>query len=291
MAETPFLSLFFLIYFISAVSARLQISDMSFFEIREYIPYIVVTIILLILIILTHKCDAYWLNKVIFYILLIFLCLIFPPIFFYATEGFSKATIALISVSSAGIVSLIIGLFIRQISHPELIRHKTWFDTPPLNSPLHSGQLLSLQTIDSIFVGVGSMIIFGIFAYLIVIFFMSGFDIKIYVPFIVILLLFLLLICLVICYQFNEAVYYRIVIVLATILGGIGYYILFYSILKEVNRISLLLFWADLWLILLSTYTIVLIKSGSVIPSIFEIKGHNEIPRPFVSHFKCIIRV
>ncbi|CAG8792560.1 23600_t:CDS:2, partial [Dentiscutata erythropus] len=38
-----------------------------------------------------------------------------------------------------------------------------------------------------------------------------------------------------------------------------------------------------LWLILLSIYTIIVIKSDLVIPSPFEIKRHIEIPRPFVA--------
>ncbi|CAG8818272.1 20157_t:CDS:1, partial [Gigaspora rosea] len=84
-------------------SARLQLSDLFNFEAKEHVPYVVITVILLVLIILDVIldiwCGIYWLHVVIFIASIIFQLFIFPPIFFYAIEGFSKTTIALISVN------------------------------------------------------------------------------------------------------------------------------------------------------------------------------------------------
>jgi hypothetical protein len=43
--------------------------------------------------------------------------------------------------------------------------------------------------------------------------------------------------------------------VIGYILGGIDFYMIFYSLINEVNSISLLLFWTDLWTALFGTYT------------------------------------
>ncbi|RIB12521.1 hypothetical protein C2G38_18811 [Gigaspora rosea] len=239
---------FFFICLFPNVSAVLQLSDMFNFEIKEYIPYIVVTVFLLILIISLHKYDIRWLNEVILYILLIFLSLIFPPIFFYTTEGFSKTTIALISVCIVGIILLIVGSILLAVGTSE-----------------------SLSNFSIIIICMGSMTILGVFVYLIVIFFMFGFDVKIHVSFIVIILLLISLIALTIYYRSN-LMKKKTFLILVTILGGLGYYTLFYGILKEVNTISLLLFWSDLWLILLSIYTIIVIINDSIIPKPYEHK-------------------
>ncbi|RHZ72502.1 hypothetical protein Glove_242g68 [Diversispora epigaea] len=45
------------------------------------------------------------------------------------------------------------------------------------------------------------------------------------------------------------------IIITSYILGGIDFYIIFYALQNQVNPISLLLFWADLWTILFNIYT------------------------------------
>src|SRR5688572_11073895 len=89
--------LFFLACLFPAVSARLPLSDMFHFEIREYIPYIIVTSILLIAFIPIRQLKK--LRGIIGTILGIFITLIFPPIYFYMIQGLSKLTIVVIAFS------------------------------------------------------------------------------------------------------------------------------------------------------------------------------------------------
>ncbi|CAI2179021.1 11707_t:CDS:1 [Funneliformis geosporum] len=43
-------------------------------------------------------------------------------------------------------------------------------------------------------------------------------------------------------------------VIIGCILSGIDYYVGFYAILSEVNKVSLLLFWSDLWFVLFIIY-------------------------------------
>ncbi|CAG8713713.1 4873_t:CDS:1, partial [Acaulospora morrowiae] len=43
--------------------------------------------------------------------------------------------------------------------------------------------------------------------------------------------------------------------IIGYILGGIDFYVFFYELQNDVNPISLLLFWTDLWTILFAVYT------------------------------------
>src|SRR3954453_16349262 len=97
---------FFLACLFPAVSAKLPLSDMFHFGIREYIPYIFVTSILLITFIPIRQLKKP--RIIIFRILTAFLILIFPPIFFYMIQGFSKLTIVVMAFSCALITSFII---------------------------------------------------------------------------------------------------------------------------------------------------------------------------------------
>src|SRR6266542_1013190 len=106
MLEKIFLKfLFFLTCLLPAVTARLPLSDMFNFGIKEYIPYIVVATFFLFTMIPHEKFTNF--RKIIFKTLEIFVEFIFPPVFFYMTEGFSNKTITLISFSCA-----IIGLML-----------------------------------------------------------------------------------------------------------------------------------------------------------------------------------
>src|SRR6266540_3991495 len=79
------------------VSERLPLSDMFNFEIKKYIPYIVVTAILLIALISIRQLKK--LREKILLTLEIFTLWIFPPIFFYVIQGLTKFTIILIAFS------------------------------------------------------------------------------------------------------------------------------------------------------------------------------------------------
>ncbi|CAJ0763095.1 23281_t:CDS:1, partial [Entrophospora sp. SA101] len=70
---------------------RLPLSDMFNFEINKYIPYVVVTVILLIALIPINQFKN--LRMIIATILGIFTIFIFPPLFLYMTQGFTKLTI------------------------------------------------------------------------------------------------------------------------------------------------------------------------------------------------------
>src|SRR5688572_28076535 len=86
---------FFLACLFPVVSAKLPLSDMFHFGIREYIPYIIVTSILLIAFIPIRQLKKP--RIIIDLILIIFLMFILPPTFFYMIQGLSKLTIVIIA--------------------------------------------------------------------------------------------------------------------------------------------------------------------------------------------------
>jgi len=85
----------------------------------------------------------------------------------------------------------------------------------------------------------------GILVYILEIFF-THFEVQIHVPFLVVD--FVLSLCL---YFIGNKIINNMIY---CIVGGINFYIIFYVILNEVNTVSLLFFWSDLWFILLGVY-------------------------------------
>lgn len=106
-------------------SERLRLFDMFNFEMKEYIPYIVITIILLIAMIPIKKFRGF--RKIIFNSLILFNILIFPCMFFHAMEGFSGTTIAFIILSCLAIVILATSLIYKKYKGLPIIEKVTTF--------------------------------------------------------------------------------------------------------------------------------------------------------------------
>ncbi|CAJ0833340.1 19492_t:CDS:2 [Entrophospora sp. SA101] len=67
--------------------------------------------------------------------------------------------------------------------------------------------------------------------------------------------------------------------IIGEILTGFNFYVLFYSLQEEVNQVSLLLFWADLWATLFVIYTTIerYIKRGEFVERKVEFSLQNYI--------------
>jgi len=88
--------------------------------------------------------------------------------------------------------------------------------------------------------------LFGAIIYMVVTCFKTSFNVKIHIP---VLIANLVIGC---CLSYCKGTI--VGTIMFFILSGIDHYIIFYSLLKEVNKISLLLFWTDLWYILFGIY-------------------------------------
>lgn len=116
--------LFFSTYFFPTALARIPISDMFNFETKEYVPYIIVTLILLITLIPKQKLLLKFIRSMISLILIFFLALIFPLLFCYKTQGFSKFMIVLIAFYCSIITCIIIIWCIFKCIKNELMKTK-----------------------------------------------------------------------------------------------------------------------------------------------------------------------
>src|SRR6185312_10915349 len=102
--EEPFFFIF-LTCLLPNLSARLPLSDMFNFEAKEYIPYIVASAILSTAFVPIPQFRR--LRQGICITLEIFASLIFPPLFFYATQGFTKLTIVTIAFCGSLLVAFL----------------------------------------------------------------------------------------------------------------------------------------------------------------------------------------
>ncbi|CAG8455534.1 842_t:CDS:2 [Dentiscutata erythropus] len=203
----PFLKLlFFITCLIPTISARLTLPQMFNFELNEYIPYMIVTAILVIFIIPIREFRI--IRGIIFGALSAFLVIIFPTIFFYMTEGFSKKTIVFMIFTIVESIGIIFVGLIYLVSFKNCCRREN-----------------NWENIGAIF--------------------KTGFDIRIHAPYIVSGVI------IGGCVKCSQG---RII---SIVLVGIDHYITFYFTLDEVNRVSLLLFWLDLWFILFGIYTMI----------------------------------
>ncbi|CAB4445564.1 unnamed protein product [Rhizophagus irregularis] len=93
-------------------SERIRLFDMFNFELKKYIPYIVITIILITAMIPIKKFRDF--RKIIFKSLILFNMLVFPCMFFYAMEGLSGTTITFIISSCLTTVILVASLIYKK---------------------------------------------------------------------------------------------------------------------------------------------------------------------------------
>jgi hypothetical protein len=271
--------LFFLACLFPAVSAKLPLSDMFHFGIREYIPYIIVTSILLIAFIPIRQLKIP--RIIISEILAVFLALIFPPIFSYMIQGLSKLTIVMIAFSCALITSFIIikliSMCIDDIDDDKKTQTALGITLmflifsifPPLflyatesfngvTIPFLVLHYLIIIAIPLCFIEnnvlriicaiIMSLSIFGIIIYALVLLIKSAIKSANFF-FLIALAVNSVVGCCLGCLQ-NTIVG----AITGCILCGIDYYVLFYAFLTEVNKVSLLLFWADLWAVLFAIY-------------------------------------
>ncbi|RHZ72493.1 hypothetical protein Glove_242g67 [Diversispora epigaea] len=322
--------LFFLTCLFPIVSARLPLSDMFNFEIKKYIPYIIVSTILLIAFMPIPQLKK--VRIIISLTLNIFTLLIFPPLFFYTTQGFTKFTIVFIALNGSIIASIIITWLIylctKDVSITTIV---TWILAvllslifPPLFSyaiddlskltivvsafdwaiiatiiitwlisrdgsrkmvasiifttlftlifiifpPLFLYATESFNNVTIIFLILFEFFIFTILLtafsnliWCIIIPFLVGFSIAIYAIVVGIgteVCFSVTIIVINLVLGFCLSCLQRTIIgsiIISYILGGIDFFIIFYALQNQVNPISLLLFWADLWTILFDIYT------------------------------------
>ncbi|RHZ81665.1 hypothetical protein Glove_117g488 [Diversispora epigaea] len=276
MSETTSKFLFLLTCLFPIVSASLPLADMFNFETKEYIPYTIVSAIFLIAFIPISQLKK--VRKTISLTLNIFVALIFPSLFFYMTRGFTKLTIISIAFSGSIIASILIVRLILLDESRKGIATITFFALiililiifPPLF--LYATESFNLVTIIFLILFVILILTFTfsvltgfllpehviIFLSCITVCILVGFHIVIHGAItvahfsVIVLVINLVARC---CLVYLKGTIATIIV--SDILGGINYYIIFYALQSQVNPISLLLFWADLWTVLFSIYTVI----------------------------------
>ncbi|CAG8439939.1 6863_t:CDS:1 [Diversispora eburnea] len=274
--------LFFLTYLFPIVSARLPISDMFNYEKKKYIPYIIVSVILLIA--FTPISQLRKVRAIIALALNIFTLIIFPPLFFYTTQGFSKLTIVvlalILAITASILISIILRLLISDESKKKIasITFAVLFTLiiaifPPLflyATESFNNVTITFLILFEIFIFTTALAVLStsscIFKFVVMSFLMGSlmaiiiYAIVLWIKFLVnsgfhISIIVLVINCVVGCFLgFLQGTIIGFIIT-SNILGGINFYFVFYALQIQVNPISLLLFWAVLWTILFNIYT------------------------------------
>ncbi|KAF0342419.1 hypothetical protein F8M41_016145 [Gigaspora margarita] len=252
MMKSFFKKFIFLTCLLPVVSARLYLSEMFNFELKEYIPYIIVSTIILIAMFPTRRFTKF--RSLIWVALGAFAWLIFPPLFFYVHQGLSITTIIMLTFNSImvlyEIIHVIISLII-MVKEPKknietsLLYLSFW---PIILMDTFKNNRI-LKIIATTFMVLFIISFLGSMITVWVNFLDSDYDHKAFTIFLVIN--FIIGCCMNCCLipVVSSIVYY--------IISEINHYYIFYTLSNEVNKISLLLFWTDLWSLLSSIYLII----------------------------------
>jgi len=154
--------------------------------------------------------------------------LIFPPLFLYATESFTRVAISFLILFEVFIFTFAMAILFFPVY-------------PPV------GACCIVMSV---------LLVLSIAIYSLVIAIKSLIDTDIHIIIVVVITNLAVGFCsgCISCIPTVGAIFTQI---FGIILGGIDYYVFFYMLQNQVNPVSLLLFWTDLWFVLMSIYSVI----------------------------------